>query len=108
YLTLDRPSATLSGGESQRIRLAAHIGSGVVGVCYVLDEPTIGLHPRDNERLIAALHRLRDAGNTVVVIEHDEELMRAADYIVDLGPGAGRHGGEVIAAGPFEAVLQHP
>ncbi len=108
YLTLDRPSATLSGGESQRIRLAAHIGSGVVGVCYVLDEPTIGLHQRDNARLIVALEGLRDAGNTVIVIEHDEELMRAADWLIDLGPGAGRHGGEIIVAGPTQAVLEHP
>jgi excinuclease ABC subunit A len=108
YLTLDRPSATLSGGESQRIRLAAHIGSGVVGVCYVLDEPTIGLHQRDNARLISALHDLRDAGNTVIVIEHDEEMMRSADYLVDLGPGAGRHGGEVVVAGPLDEVIQQP
>ncbi|MBI3464887.1 MAG: ABC-ATPase UvrA, partial [Planctomycetes bacterium] len=108
YLTLDRPSATLSGGESQRIRLAAHIGSGVVGVCYVLDEPTIGLHQRDNARLIAALQGLRDAGNTVIVIEHDEKMMRSADYLVDLGPGAGRHGGEVVVAGPLVEVVRHP
>jgi len=107
YLTLDRPSATLSGGESQRIRLAAHIGSGVVGVCYVLDEPTIGLHQRDNARLIRALQDLRDAGNTVLVIEHDEEMIRAADFIVDLGPGAGRHGGEVVAAGSIDEILAH-
>ncbi len=108
YLTLDRPAATLSGGESQRIRLAAHIASGVVGVCYVLDEPTVGLHPRDNTRLIAALERLRDAGNTVIVIEHDEELMRTADFLIDLGPGAGRHGGELVVAGPVREVLAHP
>jgi excinuclease ABC subunit A len=107
YLTLHRSAATLSGGEAQRIRLAAHIGSGVVGVCYVLDEPTIGLHQRDNDRLIAALHRLRDAGNTVVVIEHDEEMMRASDHIVDLGPGAGRQGGEIVAAGPVSEFMTH-
>jgi excinuclease ABC subunit A len=107
YLTLDRPAATLSGGESQRIRLAAHIGSGVVGVCYVLDEPTIGLHQRDNARLIAALEALRDAGNTVIVIEHDEELMRTADYLIDLGPGAGRHGGQLVVAGTMDEVLAH-
>ncbi len=107
YLTLDRPAATLSGGESQRIRLAAHIGSGVVGVCYVLDEPTIGLHQRDNTRLIAALEALRDAGNTVIVIEHDEELMRTADYLIDLGPGAGRHGGQLVVAGTMDEVRAH-
>jgi excinuclease ABC subunit A len=108
YLTLDRPSATLSGGEAQRIRLAAHIGCGVVGVCYVLDEPTVGLHQRDNDRLIAAMHDLRDAGNTVIVIEHDAEMMRVADYLVDLGPGAGQHGGEVVVAGPIQEVMRHP
>ena len=96
YLTLDRASSTLSGGEMQRIRLATQIGSGLTGVLYVLDEPTIGLHPRDNERLIGTLKGLRDRGNTVVIVEHDEEMMRAADYIVDLGPGAGREGGASI------------
>lgn len=106
YLTLSRPSATLSGGEMQRIRLATQIGSGLTGVLYVLDEPTIGLHPRDNERLISALKGLRDRGNTVVVVEHDEEMMRAADYIVDLGPGAGREGGQVMYQGPFEGLLK--
>ena len=105
YLTLDRASSTLSGGEMQRIRLATQIGSGLTGVLYVLDEPTIGLHPRDNERLIATLKGLRDRGNTVVVVEHDEEMMRAADYIVDLGPGAGREGGKVMYQGPFEGLL---
>lgn len=105
YLTLSRPSATLSGGEMQRIRLATQIGSGLTGVLYVLDEPTIGLHPRDNERLISALKGLRDRGNTVVVVEHDEEMMRAADYIVDLGPGAGREGGRLMYQGPFEGLL---
>ncbi len=99
YLSLDRPSATLSGGESQRIRLATQIGSQLVNVLYILDEPSIGLHPQDNERLIESLKRLRDLGNTVIVVEHDEEIMRKADYIVDLGPGAGRHGGNVVATG---------
>jgi excinuclease ABC subunit A len=102
YLTLDRASGTLSGGEMQRIRLATQIGSGLTGVLYVLDEPTIGLHPKDNERLVATLKELRDRGNTVVVVEHDAEMMRAADYIVDLGPRAGREGGEVVYQGPFE------
>ncbi len=105
YLTLDRPSATLSGGEMQRIRLATQIGSGLTGVLYVLDEPTIGLHPRDNDRLIATLKDLRDRGNTVVVVEHDEEMMRNADYIVDLGPGAGREGGMVMYQGGFKGLL---
>ena len=106
YLTLDRASATLSGGEMQRIRLATQIGSGLTGVLYVLDEPTIGLHPRDNERLIKTLKDLRDRGNTVVIVEHDEEMMRAADYIVDLGPGAGREGGEVMYQGDFKGLLK--
>ncbi|MGO8867496.1 MAG: excinuclease ABC subunit UvrA [Alphaproteobacteria bacterium] len=106
YLTLSRASATLSGGESQRIRLASQIGSGLTGVLYVLDEPSIGLHQRDNKRLLDTLTRLRDLGNTVIVVEHDEEAIRAADYIVDMGPGAGRHGGEVIVAGPPEKVMQ--
>ena len=106
YLTLDRASATLSGGEMQRIRLATQIGSGLTGVLYVLDEPTIGLHPRDNERLIATLKGLRDRGNTVVIVEHDEEMMRAADYIVDLGPGAGREGGKVMYQGDFKGLLK--
>ncbi len=105
YLTLDRPSATLSGGEMQRIRLATQIGSGLTGVLYVLDEPTIGLHPRDNERLIATLKGLRDRGNTVVVVEHDEEMMRTADWIVDLGPGAGREGGRLMYQGDFQGLL---
>ena len=106
YLTLDRPSSTLSGGEMQRIRLATQIGSGLTGVLYVLDEPTIGLHPRDNERLIATLKGLRDRGNTVVIVEHDEEMMRAADYIVDLGPGAGREGGKLMYQGDFSGLLK--
>ena len=106
YLTLDRSSSTLSGGEMQRIRLATQIGSGLTGVLYVLDEPTIGLHPRDNERLIATLKGLRDRGNTVVVVEHDEEMMRAADYIIDLGPGAGREGGRLMYQGDFAGLLK--
>ena len=106
YLTLDRAASTLSGGEMQRIRLATQIGSGLTGVLYVLDEPTIGLHPRDNERLIATLKGLRDRGNTVVIVEHDAEMMRAADYIIDLGPGAGREGGEVMYQGDFKGLLK--
>ena len=106
YLTLDRAASTLSGGEMQRIRLATQIGSGLTGVLYVLDEPTIGLHPRDNERLISTLKGLRDRGNTVVVVEHDEEMMRAADYIVDLGPGAGREGGRLMYQGDFNGLLK--
>ncbi len=106
YLTLDRAASTLSGGEMQRIRLATQIGSGLTGVLYVLDEPTIGLHPRDNERLISTLKGLRDRGNTVVVVEHDEEMMRNADYIVDLGPGAGREGGKVMYQGDFKGLLK--
>ncbi|TWT42291.1 UvrABC system protein A [Phycisphaerae bacterium RAS1] len=108
YLTLDRPSATLSGGEAQRIRLATQLGSGLVGVCYVLDEPTIGLHQRDNERLLAAIRRLVDIGNTAIVVEHDEDVIRAADFLVDIGPGAGLHGGRVIAAGPAQQVIDDP
>lgn len=106
YLTLDRASGSLSGGEMQRIRLATQIGSGLTGVLYVLDEPTIGLHPRDNERLIATLKGLRDRGNTVVIVEHDEEMMRNADYIVDLGPGAGREGGQLMYQGDFKGLLK--
>jgi excinuclease ABC subunit A len=107
YLTLNRSAATLSGGEAQRIRLATQIGSRLVGVLYILDEPSIGLHQRDNARLLATLKELRDLGNTVLVVEHDEETIRAADYVVDLGPRAGRHGGEVVAAGPLAEVLRH-
>ena len=99
YLTLDRTSGTLSGGESQRIRLATQIGSKLMGVLYVLDEPSIGLHQRDNRRLLDTLKGMRDLGNTVMVVEHDEETMREADWIIDLGPGAGIHGGEVVAQG---------
>ena len=106
YLTLDRASATLSGGEGQRIRLASQIGSGLMGVLYVLDEPSIGLHPRDNGRLLDTLKRLRELGNTVIVVEHDEEAMRAADYLVDLGPGAGIHGGHLVAHGAPEQVMR--
>ncbi len=108
YLTLSRASATLSGGESQRIRLASQIGSGLTGVLYVLDEPSIGLHQRDNARLLETLKRLRDLGNTVIVVEHDEEAIRSADYLVDMGPGAGTHGGQVVAAGPPDKVFQAP
>jgi excinuclease ABC subunit A len=104
YLTLDREASTLSGGESQRIRLATQIGSGLVGVLYVLDEPSIGLHQRDNDRLLDTLEELRDLGNTLVVVEHDQETMRRADHIIDLGPGPGRHGGEVVASGTVEDV----
>jgi excinuclease ABC subunit A len=107
YLTMSRNSGTLSGGESQRIRLASQIGSGLTGVLYVLDEPSIGLHQRDNDRLLVTLRRLRDLGNTVIVVEHDEDAIRAADYLVDMGPGAGVHGGEIIAAGEPLAVMQH-
>ncbi|MEO5719162.1 MAG: excinuclease ABC subunit UvrA, partial [Chthoniobacterales bacterium] len=106
YLTLNRESGTLSGGEAQRIRLATQIGSGLAGVLYVLDEPSIGLHQRDNARLIGTLRRLRDLGNSVIVVEHDEETIRAADYILDLGPGAGPRGGEIVAEGTLEEVLQ--
>jgi len=106
YLTLDRPAGSLSGGEAQRIRLATQVGSSLVGVLYVLDEPSIGLHPRDNDRLLTTLKRLRDLGNTVIVVEHDEETIHNADYIVDIGPGAGIHGGEVVAAGSVEEIMQ--
>lgn len=108
YLTLARPSGTLSGGEAQRIRLATQIGSGLVGVLYILDEPSIGLHQRDNNKLIATLQRLRDLGNTLIVVEHDEDTIRAADYIVDIGVGAGVHGGEVIAQGSVEDIIAEP
>ena len=105
YLTLSRASATLSGGESQRIRLATQIGSSLVGVLYILDEPSIGLHQRDNDKLLATLQRLRDLGNTLIVVEHDEDTMRAADYIVDVGPGAGVHGGEIVCAGTPKEIM---
>jgi excinuclease ABC subunit A len=106
YLTIERPANTLSGGESQRIRLATQIGSKLMGVLYILDEPSIGLHQRDNRRLINTLLRLRDLGNTLIVVEHDEETIRSADYMVDIGPAAGEHGGEIVAAGPVEKVLR--
>jgi excinuclease ABC subunit A len=108
YLSLDRAAATLSGGEAQRIRLATQIGSSLVGVLYILDEPSIGLHQRDNERLIGTLERLRDLGNTVIVVEHDEGTMRAADHLLDLGPGAGEHGGRLVAQGTPEEVMRTP
>ena len=108
YITLSRAAMTLSGGESQRIRLATQIGSGLTGVTYVLDEPTIGLHSRDNDKLIATLKNLRDLGNTVIVVEHDEEIIRSSDYVVDVGPGAGVHGGEVVFQGPTEELIEKP
>jgi len=107
YLSLDRKTATLSGGEAQRIRLATQVGSGLVGVCYVLDEPTIGLHQRDNVRLIRTLKQLRDIGNSVIMVEHDEDCIRASDYLIDIGPAAGAHGGHVVCAGPFPEVLKN-
>lgn len=108
YLDLDRPAKTLSGGEAQRIRLATQIGSQLVGVLYILDEPSIGLHQRDNERLINSLLRLRDLGNSVLVVEHDKDMMLASDYVIDLGPGAGIHGGEIVAEGTPQQILNHP
>ncbi|MGH7776276.1 MAG: excinuclease ABC subunit UvrA, partial [Candidatus Dormibacterales bacterium] len=108
YLTVDRAANTLSGGESQRIRLATQIGSKLMGVLYILDEPSIGLHQRDNRKLINTLLRLRDLGNTLIVVEHDEETIRSADYMVDIGPGAGEHGGQIVAAGPVEEVMASP
>ncbi len=108
YLTLDRSADTLSGGEAQRIRLASQIGAGLVGVMYILDEPSIGLHQRDNERLLGTLTHLRNLGNTVIVVEHDEDAIRLADYVVDIGPGAGVHGGQVVAEGTPDQVMNHP
>ena len=108
YLSLSRATGTLSGGEAQRIRLATQIGSGLVGVCYILDEPSIGLHQRDNDKLLETLKKLRDLGNTLIVVEHDEDTMRAADYVVDIGPGAGSHGGQVVACGTAEEIMQVP
>jgi len=108
YLTLDRPSATLSGGEAQRIRLATQIGSGLMGVLYICDEPTIGLHPADIHRLIETMKRLRDLGNTILIVEHDEAMMRAADYIIDMGPGAGEHGGQIVATGTLTDIMSCP
>ena len=107
YLTLDRSAETLSGGEAQRIRLASQIGSGLVGVTYVLDEPSIGLHQRDNTKLIRTLNNLKELGNTVIVVEHDEEAIRSADHIIDIGPGAGKHGGEICAQGNIDAILKN-
>jgi excinuclease ABC subunit A len=108
YLTLDRASGSLSGGEAQRIRLATQIGAGLVGVLYVLDEPSIGLHQRDNHRLIETLLRLRDMGNTLIVVEHDEDTIRNADWVVDIGPGAGEHGGQVVHSGSVDDLFSHP
>ena len=105
YLTLDRSAETLSGGEAQRIRLASQIGAGLVGVMYILDEPSIGLHQRDNERLLRTLTHLRDLGNTVLVVEHDEEAIRTADHILDIGPGAGVHGGKIVASGSLHEII---
>ncbi len=106
YLTLDRPAGTLAGGEAQRIRLATQIGSSLVGVLYILDEPSIGLHQRDNKRLISTLKSLRDLGNTVIVVEHDEETIRSADHIIDVGgPGAGAEGGHVVAEGTIDEIV---
>ena len=106
YLTLDRKAGTLSGGEAQRIRLASQIGSRLVGTLYILDEPTIGLHQRDNAKLIKTLQDLRDLGNTIIVVEHDEETIRESDYLVDIGPGAGVHGGSVVAEGPMPELIK--
>ena len=108
YLTLSRNAGTLSGGESQRIRLASQIGSGLTGVLYVLDEPSIGLHQRDNDRLLVTLKNLRDQGNTVIVVEHDEEAIREADYVFDIGPGAGVHGGQVVSQGVPQDIASDP
>jgi excinuclease ABC subunit A len=108
YITLERPSSTLSGGEAQRIRLATQIGSGLTGVLYICDEPTVGLHPADDARLITTLKRLRDLGNTLIVVEHDEAMMRAADYIIDMGPGAGEHGGRIVATGTVQEIMDSP
>ena len=108
YLTLERSADTLSGGEAQRIRLASQIGAGLVGVMYILDEPSIGLHQRDNERLLRTLENLRNLGNTVLIVEHDEEAIRRADYIIDIGPGAGVHGGTIVAQGRIDDILTNP
>jgi len=106
YLSLSRSAETLSGGEAQRIRLASQIGSGLTGVMYVLDEPSIGLHQRDNDRLLETLKRLRDLGNTVIVVEHDQDAIMTADHVVDIGPGAGEHGGYIVAEGTPEQVAK--
>lgn len=107
-MTLARKSGTLSGGEAQRIRLATQIGVKLEGIIYVLDEPSIGLHPRDNDMLIHNLKKLRDIGNTLIVVEHDEDIMRESDYIIDIGPGAGQHGGQVVATGTFQEICKNP
>src|SRR5699024_11213524 len=107
YLSLGRATSTLSGGEAQRIRLATQIGSGLVGVAYILDEPSIGLHQRDNDKLLRALMRLRDLGNSLIVVEHDEDTIRAADCVVDIGPGAGEHGGELVAQGTADDLMKN-
>ena len=106
YLTLDRKSSTLSGGEAERIRLATQVGSGLVGVVYILDEPSIGLHQKDNERLLSTLHALKSIGNTLIVVEHDEDTIRKSDYVIDLGPGAGEFGGEITYAGKVSGLLK--
>ncbi len=108
YISLDRSAETLSGGEAQRIRLASQIGSGLVGVMYILDEPSIGLHQRDNARLLRTLHHLRDLGNTVIVVEHDEDAIMSADHVLDLGPGAGVHGGHIVAQGKPADIMRNP
>ena len=108
YLSINRASATLSGGEAQRIRLATQIGSGLMGVLYICDEPTVGLHPADDARLINTLLKLKDLGNSVLIVEHDEAMMRAADYIIDMGPGAGEHGGYVVATGTMDDIMNNP
>src|SRR5256884_5927287 len=108
YLTVDRSATTLSGGEAQRIRLATQIGSGLMGVLYILDEPSVGLHQRDNARLIRTLLGMRDLGNTIIVVEHDEEPIRTDDWIIDIGPGAGEHGGEAVAEGTIDDILEEP
>ena len=108
YLTLDRSATTLSGGEAQRIRLATQIGSQLVGVLYILDEPSIGLHPRDNARLLGSLKKLRDLGNSIIVVEHDQETMEEADQLIDIGPGAGEHGGEVVFSGTPSEIIKSP
>ncbi|MBJ8191428.1 excinuclease ABC subunit UvrA, partial [Bacillus cereus] len=108
YLTLSRAAGTLSGGEAQRIRLATQIGSSLMGVLYILDEPSIGLHQRDNDRLISALEHMRNLGNTLIVVEHDEDTMMAADYIIDIGPGAGIHGGMIMSQGTPQEVMEDP
>ncbi len=107
-MTLSRRANTLSGGEAQRIRLATQIGVKLEGIIYVLDEPSIGLHPRDNDMLIANLKKLRDVGNTLIVVEHDEDIMRESDYIIDIGPGAGVHGGNIVATGNFKEICDNP